>query len=99
MSLLLQALQKAAKNREASVAPVEEPARAPEPEITPALEPPATILPAAFAVEPKEPAGLREPELTLAEEADLFEADEPLPEEPAQRFEPFGTAPAASPAD
>jgi Tfp pilus assembly protein PilF len=99
MSLLLQALQKAAKNREASVAPVEESTRAPEPAVPPALEPPATILPAAFAVETKEPDGPREPELTLADEADLFEADEPLPEEPAQRFEPFGAAPGASPAD
>src|SRR5690348_5237254 len=101
MSLLLQALQKAAKNRESgSGAHPEEPAVAPEPIAPPpTLDPPAAILPSAFALETKkEDLGVREPELTLAEE-DLFEHDEPLPEEAVQRFEPFGAAPAASPAD
>ncbi len=106
MSLLLQALQKAAKNRESGSGGAEEPAPPPassEPpslEPTAAIAPPAAILPAAFALDSSKEnhSGIREPELTLAEE-DLFEPDEPLPEETGQRFEPFGTSPAASPAD
>ena len=103
MSLLLQALQKAAKNREAGAAPLEEPAPPPaaSPPLTsppPSFEPPAAILSPAFIVEPIDRRGPPEPELALAEE-DLFEADEPLPDDPGQRFEPFGASPAASPAD
>jgi len=94
MSLLLQALQKAAKNREAGTAPVEEP----PPAAPPTLEPPAAILSPAFAVEAKQPKLAPETELALAEE-DLFEADEPLPTEPGQRFEPFGASPSPSPAN
>jgi Flp pilus assembly protein TadD len=98
MSLLLQALQKAAKNRESGMAPVEEPAAPSSPSPPPTLEPPAAILPSAFALDATKDTRSREPELTLAEE-DLFEPDEPLPDDTAQRFEPFGTSPAASPAD
>ncbi len=94
MSLLLQALQKAAKNREAGTAPVEEP----PPAAPPTPEPPAAILSPAFAVEAKQPKLAPETELALAEE-DLFEADEPLPTEPGQRFEPFGASPSPSPAN
>jgi Flp pilus assembly protein TadD len=100
MSLLLQALQKAAKNRESGTVPVEDlaPSPAPSPPPSPTLEPPAAILPPAFALEAKEKPAARElePELALAEE-DLFEQDEPLPEDSAQRFEPFATSTAASP--
>jgi tetratricopeptide (TPR) repeat protein len=95
MSLLLQALQKAAKNRESGSVPVEEPAPSQPP---PTLEPPAAILPPAFALDAKEGPASREPELALAEE-DLFEADEPLPEESAQRFEPFAASAAAAPSN
>jgi Tfp pilus assembly protein PilF len=99
MSLLLQALQKAAKNRESGAAALEEPTAQPPPvSPPPPLEPPAAILPPSFIVEPIERHRPQEPELALAEE-DLFEADEPLPEEPGQRFEPFGASPVASPAD
>src|SRR5689334_3782282 len=98
MSLLLQALQKAAKNREAGATPVELPASASEPPAAESLEPPPAILPAAFAVEAQPEGRPAEPELTLAEE-DLFEPEE-VPGEAAERFEPFGPAPAAaSPAD
>ena len=95
MSLLLQALQKAAKNREAGTAPVEEP---PPPAAPPMLEPPAAVLPPTFILEAKQQSSAPEPELALAEE-DLFEADEPLPTEPNQRFEPFGASPSPSPAN
>jgi len=98
MSLLLQALQKAAKNRESGTVPVEDLAPSPAPSPPPTLEPPPAILPPAFALESKaEPAARElEPELALAEE-DLFEPDEPLPEEPVQRFEPFAASATASP--
>src|SRR3954452_20444620 len=99
MSLLLQALQKAAKNRESGNALLDEPATAPPPASPPpAAEAPAAILPPAFIVEPGARRRPQEPELALAEE-DLFEADEPLPNDPGQRFEPFGASPAASSAD
>jgi Tfp pilus assembly protein PilF len=105
MSLLLQALQKAAKNRESGSGGPEETAPPPPSPASPSLEPatispPAAILPAAFALDSskEDHSGIREPELTLAEE-DFFEADEPLPDETGQRFEPFGASPAASPAD
>lgn len=109
MSLLLQALQKAAKNRESAGTPVDEPAHAaPQaapvssdpPAIEPGLMPPSAILPASFAIEEEQRPRPKENELSLAED-DLFEPEESVPEEalPGERFEPFGAAPAASPAD
>jgi Tfp pilus assembly protein PilF len=109
MSLLLQALQKAAKNRESAGSPVDEPAHAPPggtpvsadpPAIEPGLMPPSAILPASFAIEEEQRSRPKESDLSLAED-DLFEPEESVPEETlrGERFEPFGTAPAASPAD
>jgi Tfp pilus assembly protein PilF len=109
MSLLLQALQKAAKNRESAGSPVDEPAHStPEPApvsseppaIEPGLMPPSAILPASFAIEEQQRPRSKENELSLAED-DLFEPEESVPEEalPGERFEPFGATPAASPAD
>jgi Tfp pilus assembly protein PilF len=94
MSLLLQALQKAAKNREASAATMDEqlPVRPPEPE----PEPLASILPTAFTLQ-TEGMRSREPELTLAEE-DLFEPEEPLPE-PDEEVEAFVSPAAPSSAE
>ncbi|HXX09989.1 MAG TPA: tetratricopeptide repeat protein [Burkholderiales bacterium] len=89
MSLLLQALQKAAKNREGA-APTPEPV-----EIEPARPEPVEQAP----VEPIEPTPsqvekLKEPELTLEEE-ELFEPEEIAPTPAAEQFEPFA-APAPS---
>ena len=93
MSLLLQALQKAAKNRESS---------APQPEappMPPAPEPVMSELPSTFALEDdvKDELGPREPELSLEDE-DFFEPEEVAPPPtPAERFEPFaGPASSAS---
>jgi Tfp pilus assembly protein PilF len=91
MSLLLQALQKAAKNRETG---------APEPESsgpTPPPEPAPAELPAAFSLEQSQPnpASVGEPGLALAEE-DLFEPEElPPAAAPEEPFEPFQTSAAA----
>ncbi|HTO44837.1 MAG TPA: tetratricopeptide repeat protein [Burkholderiales bacterium] len=89
MSLLLQALQKAAKNREGA-APTPEPV-----EIEPARPDPVEQAP----IEPIEPTPspvekLTEPELTLEEE-ELFEPGEIAPAPAAEQFEPFA-APAPS---
>ncbi|MEO8628211.1 MAG: tetratricopeptide repeat protein [Betaproteobacteria bacterium] len=84
MSLLLQALQKAAKNRESNAPPS-------EPSATlPAAEPVETVLPSIFALDPTREIRNREPELALAEE-DLFETDEL--DEVGERFEPFEPSP------
>ena len=91
MSLLLQALQKAAKNRESG---------APEPESSgpnPPPDPAPAELPAAFSLEQGQPnpAGVDEPELALAEE-DLFEPEElPPGAAPEEPFEPFQASAAA----
>jgi tetratricopeptide (TPR) repeat protein len=91
MSLLLQALQKAAKNRE-SVTPQPE---APVP--PPAPEPAVSELPSSFELEEElgDELAPSEPELSLDDE-DLFEPEEvPPPPAPAERFDPFA-APASS---
>jgi Tfp pilus assembly protein PilF len=85
MSLLLQALQKAAKNREGA-APTPEPV-----EVEPARPDPVEQAPA----EPIEPTPtpvekLKEPELAL-EEGELFEAEEIAPAPASEQFEPFAS--------
>jgi Flp pilus assembly protein TadD len=94
MSLLLQALQKAAKNRE-STAPAPPP-EAPSP--PPLPEPVEAILPSSLGLEPTAAERPSEPELSLKEE-DLFEHEEltpsPAMERASDRFEPFA-APAPS---
>ena len=87
MSLLLQALQKAAKNRESS-APLSEP-NVPQP----AQESVETVLPSMFALDTTREIRSREPELALAEE-DLFETDELA--EVGERFDPFEPTPELS---
>jgi Tfp pilus assembly protein PilF len=90
MSLLLQALQKAAKNRETG---------APAPEVvgseSPQPEPVESTLPAELSVEPVPEQKPSEPELALEEE-DLFEAEEIAPSPAGERFEPFAAPSAAS---
>jgi Tfp pilus assembly protein PilF len=88
MSLLLQALQKAAKNRESS---------APAPTVEPSPRPPSEpieLSPSSLGTEalPAE-AALSEPELAIEEE-DIFEPEELAAQlEPqAERFEPFASA-------
>ena len=90
MSLLLQALQKAAKNREGA-APTPEPV-----EVEPARSEPVEQIAPAEPAEPMPPPvqKLKEPELALEEE--LFEAEEEVAPAPASEpFEPFA-APAPS---
>jgi Flp pilus assembly protein TadD len=87
MSLLLQALQKAAKNRESNTPPS-------EPSVPrPAADPLEAALPSMFALDPTREIRNREPELALAEE-DLFETDEI--DEVGERFEPFEASPELS---
>jgi cytochrome c-type biogenesis protein CcmH/NrfG len=94
MSLLLQALQKAAKNREstAPAAPAEAPSRPLQP------GPVEIVMPSSFSVEPAVEEPPKERELSLEEE-DLFEPEQlsisPATEHAAERFEPFA-APGAS---
>jgi len=89
MSLLLQALQKAAKNREGA-APTPEPV-----EVEPARSEPVEQAVPAEPVEPVQPPveKLKEPELALEEE--LFEPEEIAPAPAGEPFEPFA-APAPS---
>ncbi len=90
MSLLLQALQKAAKNRETGApAPDAVGGEPPEPEraeSTPQVE---------LSVETPTEEKPSEPGLALEEE-DLFEPDELAPAAAAERFEPFATPSASS---
>ena len=89
MSLLLQALQKAAKNRE-GVAPTPEPV-----EVEPPRPEPAEQAPAEPVEAPPPPVErLKEPELALEEE-ELFEPEEIAPAAASEQFEPFA-APAPS---
>ncbi len=90
MSLLLQALQKAAKNRETGApAPDAVGSEPPEPERA------ESTLPAELSVETPSEEKPSEPALALEEE-DLFEADEVAPVTAAERFEPFATPSASS---
>src|SRR4051812_3116227 len=83
MSLLLQALQKAAKNRESNTPPS-------EPSVPrQAADPIEAALPSMFALDATREIRNREPELALAEE-DLFETDDL--DEVGERFEPFETS-------
>src|SRR5262249_12380025 len=99
MSLLLQALQKAAKNREGATPtpePVEvEPAR-PEPVERPLPGEPLERVVPGETLEAKPPRvdKLKEPELALEEE-ELFEPEEIPPAPASEQFEPFA-APAPS---
>src|SRR5262245_25267730 len=97
MSLLLQALQKAAKNRE-STAPVQpEPVPPPPPELVTEAVSSDFELEEEIRAELGEPEIGRldpEPEMSLAEE-DLFEPEQIPPSTP-DRFEPFASAPASS---
>jgi Tfp pilus assembly protein PilF len=94
MSLLLQALQKAAKNRESSApAPAAEAAPSPPP-----LQPePIELTPSpSFSLESAPTQEIpSEPELAIEEE-DIFEPEElaasPLLEPQAERFEPFASS-------
>jgi tetratricopeptide (TPR) repeat protein len=89
MSLLLQALQKAAKNREGA-APTPEPV-----EVEPARPEPVEQAPAEPAeVTPPPIERLKEPALALEEE-ELFEQEELAPAPASEQFEPF-PAPAPS---
>jgi Tfp pilus assembly protein PilF len=87
MSLLLQALQKAAKNRESTAPAAEAPAAPSPPERT------ETGFPTALSLETESEDRDSEPELALEE--DLFEPEEAPPSSTAERFEPYAT-PAAS---
>lgn len=98
MSLLLQALQKAAKNREGAAStpePVEvEPARPEATERSVPAQPVERLVPPEV-VEPTPPVDkLKEPELALEEE-ELFEPEEIAPAPASEQFEPFA-APAPS---
>jgi Tfp pilus assembly protein PilF len=85
MSLLLQALQKAAKNRE-TVAPAPEPV-----ETEPSRPEPVESAPATEVnVEPPPLQKPNEPELALEDE-ELFGPDETIPAAATERFEPFAT--------
>src|SRR6266850_1161429 len=91
MSLLLQALQKAAKNREGG-APAPEPTGGEQP---PEPEHSESALPAELSVET--PLEERPGERGLAlEEEDLFEPEELAAAPATERFEPFATPSASS---
>jgi hypothetical protein len=90
MSLLLQALQKAAKNRETGApTPDAVGSEPPEPERV------ESTLPVELSVETPAEEKPSEPGLALEEE-DLFEAEELAPATAAERFEPFATPSASS---
>ena len=86
MSLLLQALQKAAKNRESTAPQPEAPPMTPPPAPEPVVIEPASTF--SLEEEIRRELGPSEPELSL--EDDLFEAEE-VPPTAADHFEPFAT--------